>query len=79
VHRFVAALLLNLWLLIAVATAAGLQDTSGITSHIWAQVLAWAGGTALWIAVAFLSWLVRGRQDRPQPSAELPATRRGGR
>lgn len=35
-------------------------------------MLAWAGGAALWIAVTFIEWLVRGRQDRPQPVAEIP-------
>jgi uncharacterized membrane protein YccC len=35
-------------------------------------VAAWAGGTALWIAVTFAAWLIRGRRDRPQPVAELP-------
>jgi Fusaric acid resistance protein-like len=35
------------------------------------QVLAWAGGSALWIAVTFIGWLIRGREDRPQPVAEL--------
>jgi len=27
---------------------------------------------ALWIVVTFIAWLVRGREDRPQPVAELP-------
>ena len=35
-------------------------------------MLAWAGGSALWIAVTFIAWLVRGRKDRPQPVAEIP-------
>src|SRR5208283_2854500 len=43
-----------------------------ITSYTWAQVLAWVGGSALWIVVTFIAWLVRGREDRPQPVAELP-------
>ena len=29
-------------------------------------------GAALWIAVTFVEWLVRGCQDRPQPVAEIP-------
>ena len=33
---------------------------------------AWAGGSALWIAVTFIGWLIRGRKDTPQPVAELP-------
>jgi uncharacterized membrane protein YccC len=35
-------------------------------------VVAWVGGTALWIVVTFIAWLIRGRQDQPQPIAELP-------
>jgi uncharacterized membrane protein YccC len=72
VHRFVAASLLNLWFLIAVGLASGFHHHAHITSHTWAQVLAWVGGSALWIAVTFIDWLIHGRQDRPQPIAELP-------
>ena len=35
-------------------------------------MVAWAGGSALWIAVTFIEWLIRGRPDRPQPVAEIP-------
>jgi uncharacterized membrane protein YccC len=31
-----------------------------------------ARGAALWIAVTFIAWLVRGRQDRPAPFTEMP-------
>jgi len=72
VHRFVAALLLNLWFIIAVAVAVSLHAHPHITSYTWAQTAAWAGGSALWIAVTFVEWLIRGRTDRPQPMAELP-------
>ena len=72
VHRFVAAVLLNLWFVVTLGLGSSLQQHVHITSHSWAQVLAWAGGSALWIAVTFLAWLVRGREDRPQPVAELP-------
>lgn len=72
VRRFVAALLLNVWFIVALAMAFGLHGSTRVTSHTWAQVVAWAGGAALWIAVAFLVWLIRGRQDLPQPVAELP-------
>jgi hypothetical protein len=71
VHRFVAALLLNIWFIVAFALAASYKDTH-TTSHTWAQVLAWMGGCVVWIAVTFVAWLVRGREDRPQPVAELP-------
>jgi Fusaric acid resistance protein-like len=81
VHRFVAAFLLNLWFIIALAVASGLHHAAKnasyilaahITSYTWAQVLAWAGGSALWIALAFGAWLIRGRHDQPQPFTELP-------
>ncbi len=35
-------------------------------------MLAWAGGCALWIAVTFGGWLLRGRHDLPQPFTEIP-------
>ena len=50
VHRFVAALLLNLWFIIALALGFSFHQTHHF-SYTWAQVLAWAGGAALWIAV----------------------------
>jgi hypothetical protein len=70
-HRFVWGTLLDLWFVIALVIGAGQHD-SPATSHTWAQVLAWCGGSALWIALAFSVWLIRGRADRPQPMAELP-------
>jgi hypothetical protein len=72
VHRFVAALLLNLWFIVTLAFAFSLHPHPHITSYTWAQTAAWAGGSALWIAVTFLEWLIRGRANRPQPIAELP-------
>src|SRR5262249_41677839 len=75
-HRFVAGFLLNIWFLIAIAVSVGFHEhphpITHITNYTWAQTAAWAGGTALWIAVTFLEWLVRGRHDRPQLVAELP-------
>jgi hypothetical protein len=72
VHRFVAALLLNIWFIVAIALAAALHRQTLITSYTWTQVLAWTGGGVLWIAVTLLVWLVRGRRDVPQPIAEIP-------
>jgi hypothetical protein len=72
VHRFLAAYLLNLWLIIAIAVASGFHHAAHICSYTWAQVLAWAGGVALWIAVTFIGWLIRGRRDLHQPFTELP-------
>ena len=72
VHRFVAAYLLSVWFIVALGLASSFHHHAHITSYTWAQVLAWAGGAALWIAVTFVAWLIRGREDRPQPWAELP-------
>jgi uncharacterized membrane protein YccC len=72
VHSFVAGLLLNLWFLIALSLAFGFHQHVHITSYVWVQVCAWVGGSALWIALTFLEWLIRGRTDRPPPFPELP-------
>ncbi len=72
VHRFVAALLLNLWFIVALGLASSLHQHPRVTSHTWAQVLAWSGGSALWIAATLIGRLIRGRGDRPQPVSELP-------
>jgi hypothetical protein len=71
VHRFAAGSLLNLWFIIALGTAFSYHHAH-TTSYTWAQVLAWAGGSALWIAVTFIAWLVHGRQDLPRVAAEIP-------
>jgi hypothetical protein len=72
VRRFVTALLLNLWFIVTLGVASSFHHHTHVTSYTWAQVLAWTGGAALWIAVTFIGWLVRGREVRPQPVAELP-------
>lgn len=70
-RRFIAAMLLNIWFVIALVLGANTSQ-SHITSHTWGQVLAWVGGTALWIALTCIGWLIHGRKDRPQPVPELP-------
>jgi fusaric acid resistance family protein len=72
VHRFVAALLLNIWFIIALGLAFTFHHHTHITQYTWAQVLAWVGGSALWMVVTFIAWLILGRQDRPRPVAEIP-------
>jgi hypothetical protein len=72
VHTFVEAMLLNIWFIVAIGLAVFLHHQTQITSHTWAQVLAFLGGAALWIALAFVGWLIGGRNDRPQPIAEIP-------
>jgi hypothetical protein len=71
-HRFVVGLLLNLWFVVALGLALNLHQHAHITSYTWAQVVAWAGGSALWLAATFITWLVRGRQDQPPLVSELP-------
>jgi hypothetical protein len=71
VHRFVAALLLNIWFVVALALASSYEHAH-TTSHTWAQVLAWLAACGLWIAVTFVACLARGRTERPQPVAEIP-------
>jgi len=70
-HRFIAAMLLNVWFFVALVLGSN-QGQAHVVSHTWGQVLAWIGGTALWIALTFAAWLIQGRKDRPQPIAELP-------
>ncbi|MEV7175818.1 FUSC family protein [Kitasatospora sp. NPDC093679] len=72
VRRFVNAMLLNIWFVIALSLAVGFHGDSHVTSYTWAQAVTWAGGSLLWMAVAFVGWLIHGRQDQPQPVAELP-------
>jgi Fusaric acid resistance protein-like len=73
VRRYVNALLLNIWFIIALAVAFAFHHSSHhITQYTWAQTLAWTGGAALWIVVSFIAWLILGRQDQPQPIAEIP-------
>jgi hypothetical protein len=72
VHAMVAAMLLNVWFIMAVALGHGLHQQTRIDSHTWAQVVAWVGGSLLWIAVTCVVWLVAGRRDMPPPVAEIP-------
>ncbi|MFI8089015.1 FUSC family protein [Streptomyces sp. NPDC086080] len=72
VRGFVNALLLNIWFVVAVGFESGIHTQALVTSHVWAQVLSWTGGAALWITVTFLWWLVRGRTDQDRPFSELP-------
>jgi len=70
-HRAVGGLLLNAAFLIALAVAYNEQHTHH-TSHTWAQVVSWAAGSALWMVVTFVEWLIHGREDRPSLFVEMP-------
>ena len=70
-YAFVAAIFLNVQLLIALSVAAGLP--AHVSAHPWQQALAWLIGSAIWIAFTFLLWLARGRSSQPSPLPEIPA------
>lgn len=72
VRRFVNAMLLNLWFIITLGISFSFHHYARLTSYTWAQTLAWAGASALWIAASCIGWLIRGRRDQPQPITELP-------
>ncbi|AKH84400.1 hypothetical protein AA958_21860 [Streptomyces sp. CNQ-509] len=71
-RRFATALLLNIWFIAALALSFQLDHHSGPTSHTWAQVVAWAGGAALWLAVTTAGWLARGRGNGPRETSDAP-------
>ena len=52
-HRFIVALILNTWFFVALVLGSN-HHNAHIADHAWAQALAWAGGTALWIALTFM-------------------------
>jgi hypothetical protein len=69
-HRFVAALLLNIWFVIALSVQAGYRLDHTHTSA-WPQALAWLIGSALVFAYVTITWLARGRTEQPQPAADV--------
>ena len=72
VHRFVSAYLLSIWFIISLAIAFSFHHHTHITQYTWAQVVAWSGGAVLWIVIAFIVWLIRGRHDSAPPIVEMP-------
>ena len=69
-HRFTAALLLNIWFLITLALPAA-YHLDHVHTNPWAQALAWLIGSALTIAYTGIIWLARGRSAQPQPGADV--------
>jgi hypothetical protein len=69
-HRFAAALLLNIWFVIALAVQAGYRLDHTHTSA-WAQALAWLIGSALVFVYVTVMWLARSRTAQPQPVADV--------
>jgi len=70
-HRMTSALLLGAWFLVAVSIPAG-EHLSPSHSDWAGQALAWLGGSALWIALTLLFWLIRGRLAQASHLPEIP-------
>jgi Fusaric acid resistance protein-like len=70
-HRFTAALLLCSWFLVAISVSAG-DHLSPSHSHWAGQALAWLGGSALWIMLTLIGWLVRGLRAQSTHFPEIP-------
>jgi len=70
-NRFVAAILLNTWFVLAIGLVASFE-TLGIRAHPWNQTLAWLVGSALSFLALWIAWLVRGRTPPPKPVPEIP-------
>jgi uncharacterized membrane protein YccC len=73
-HRMFAALLLNIWFLIALALPINYQ-LEGKPNNVGGQTLAWLIGSAFWIALTFAVWLARGRKAQPNWFPEFPTDR----
>jgi len=71
IHRFVAAMLLNVWFLIVLSLPAGFA-LAGEQSSLWWQAVAWLAGAGFWLAIALVGWLLHGRTDRPAWVSEIP-------
>ena len=70
-HRFSVGLLLNIWFVVAVFLPASYRADRIKTSG-WDQALAWLIGSASWIALIGVVWLVSRRKWRPRPVIDLP-------
>ena len=69
-HRFIAALLLNIWFVIALSVQAGYSQEH-VHVNPWAEALAWLIGSAVTLAYLTVLWLARGRKTQAQPVADL--------
>jgi Fusaric acid resistance protein-like len=70
-HGFTSGLLLASWFLVTISEPAGAHLTAA-TSGWWQQALAWLIGSALWIALTFGGWLLRGRKSQDSHFPEVP-------
>jgi len=71
VHAFVAAWLVNIWFFVALILQADF-DASYVSTSAWAQGLAWLIGSAYWLPVALVAWLVRHRRPGVSRFPEIP-------
>jgi Fusaric acid resistance protein-like len=71
---FASGILLNAWFLVALAIPAAFQ-ADGVKTGAWPQALAWLIGSAGWIAVTWVGWLVRGKKAQPTHMPEFPEDR----
>ncbi len=70
-HRFSVAMLLNIWFVVAVVLPTSYR-ADRIKTNGWDQALAWLIGSALWIALIGIVWLLSRRKWRPRPVIDLP-------
>ena len=71
-HRFAAALLQNVWFVIALSLPAWYSSTN-VDSRIRLQAVAWLAGVSVWVVIVWVSWLAHGRTDRPPWIPQIPA------
>ena len=70
-HRFSVGLLLNIWFVVAVVLPVSYR-ADRIKTTGGDQALAWLIGSALWIALIGIVWLLSRRKWRPRPVIDLP-------
>jgi hypothetical protein len=72
-HALTSGILLNVWFLITLSSAAGLPAL--VTTHPWNQALAWLVGSAISMALVSVVWLLRGgalESPLPEIPSDLP-------
>ena len=70
-HRFTAGMLLNVWFVLAVGLPISFRADRIHTSG-WDQALAWLIGSAIWITLTCIIWLVSRRKWNPAPVIDVP-------
>ena len=70
-HRFTAGLLLNVWFVLAVGLPISYR-ADRIHTDGWHQALAWLIGSAVWITLTGVVWLVSRRRWSPAPIIDVP-------